>query len=249
MATARDEIRSLLSGDVAKKLIDELLEHHQACKAGFLRQDWEKCLGRGGKLAEAVMKIIHFLRTGDVVSSIKVEAEIQEAERSSLPDEARLVIPRHVRPLYDHRTKRGGAHGSFDPNPLDARMVVALADWIVAELIRLYGKADPQKALRLVTSLTARLIPLVEEIDGDVLVLKPGASCREELRLVLYKRHPQRTSKDEVRHWIKCQRPKNIDVTLSRMAKAREIHTNTDGVLLTTLGLRETEAMISKSLP
>jgi hypothetical protein len=249
-ASSREGVVLLLGAAVAEKLINELLEHHNVLKTAFLCQDWEKCLTRGGKLAEAVMKIIHYRRTGKVVSSIKVETEIQEAEKDkNLPDEIRLLIPRHVRSLYDHRTKRGGAHGSFDPNPLDARMVVALADWIVGELIRLYGKADPQKALRLVTGLTARLVPLVEEIDGDVLVLNPGASCREELRLILYKRYPDRTARAQLCKWVKNHTRNNKDLTLNRMERAKEVHTNNDGILLTSLGRRKAEAMISKSLP
>jgi hypothetical protein len=128
-------------------------------------------------------------------------------------------------------------------------VVVPITDWLLGELIRIFGKSDPETALNLVNGLTDRLIPLVEEMDGDVLVLKPGASCREELRLVLYKRYPERTARAQLYEWVKNQKRKNIDVTLNRMAKAREIHMNTDGVLLSTLGLAETEALISKSLP
>jgi hypothetical protein len=249
MGTVREEVRSLLSGEIAEKLIDDLLDHHQGSKAGFLRRDWEKCLGRGGKLAETVMKIIHYRRTGNVVSSIKVEAEIQEAERDrNLPDEIRLLIPRHVRPLYDHRTKRGGAHGSFDPNALDARMVVGLEDWIVGELIRLYGKAEPQKAFRLVTSLSIRLIPLVEEIDGDLLVHKAGASCREELLLMLYARHPDRTSREQLRGWVKRKSRSNVNVALTRLVKGKQIHENADGIILTAPGLSTAEDLISTGL-
>ncbi|MGD0765501.1 MAG: hypothetical protein ABR978_04275 [Dehalococcoidia bacterium] len=249
MGTAREQVRSLLAASVPEKLLDELLEHYQASKAAFMARDWEKCLLRGGKLAEAVMKIIHFLRTGDVVSSIKLEAEIQEAEKSSLPEEVRLLIPRHVRPLYDHRSKRGGGHGSFDPNPLDATMVVALGDWLVGELIRLYGKTSPEAALRLVGSLTARLVPLVEEIDGDLLVHKRDASCRQELQLMLYVRHPERTPRAQLYGWLKNHKRNNIDVTLTRMARANEIHTNADGIVLTAAGIQNTDTLVSQSLP
>jgi hypothetical protein len=247
MKTASEQVQALLCDVLPERLALELLGHHRELKAAFLCQDWEKCLTRGGKLAEAIMKITRFLRTGETVSSIKVDQEIQQAEKSRLPYELRLLIPRHVRPLYEHRTKRGGGHGSFDPNQLDSSVALALGDWIVGEFVRIYGNASPEDALRLVTQLTTRAVPYTEEIDGDVIVFNSG-SCRDQVRLALYRRHPQRTSKGQLKGWLKKHKPHNVDVTLGRMSRDGEIHMNQEGAVLTQLGLKETEKIIAKAV-
>ena len=92
---------------------------------------------RGGKFGEAIMKATHFLQTGKVVQRISVDSEINEvAKRTDLPDSIRLLIPRAVRVLYDHRSHRGGAHSyPFDPNLMDCTLVSSIADWVLSELI------------------------------------------------------------------------------------------------------------------
>jgi len=237
-----DRVAALLASAFPKSLVDNLLEHHHAAKVASLSGDWEKCLLRGGKIAETVMRIVRFLRTGSQAKGISVDSEIRQAENATaLPDEIRLLIPRHVRVLYDHRSKRGGGHTSFDPNEMDSHLVVGLADWLVAELLRLYADIDPAEALSLVRGLVARQIPLVEEIDGDLVTLLAGASAREEIELVLYKRYPLRTSVADLDRWLPTHSTNNINVTLHRMKQAKDVHSNKDGVVLTSKGLRTAE--------
>jgi len=237
-----ENIKSLLSTAIAQPLVDELLEHHRALKLALLMADWEKCLLRGGKMAEAVMRIVRFLRTGSQAKGISVDSEIRQAENATaLPDEIRLLIPRHVRVLYDHRSKRGDGHTSFDPNEMDSHLVVGLADWLVAELLRLYADIDPAEALSLVRGLVARQIPLVEQIDGDLVTLLVGATAREEIELVLWKRYPSRSSPEELNRWLPTHSLNSIRVTLTRMKQAKDLHANKDGVVLTSKGLRTAE--------
>jgi len=240
-----DSVRRLLAAAFPQTLVDDLLEHHHALKAASLSGDWEKCLVRGGKVAETVMKIVRFLRTGSQAKGISVESEIREAEKAAaLPDEVRLLIPRHVRVLYDHRSRRGGGHTSFDPNEMDSHVVVALADWLVAELLRLYAAVDPAEALSLVRGLVARQIPLVEEIDGDLVTSLPRATAREEIELLLWKRYPSRSSPAELDRWLPTHSINSIRVTLTRMKQAKDVHANKDGVVLTSKGLGAVEGSI-----
>jgi len=237
-----ESIKSLLRAAIPQPLVEELLEHHRALKVALLVQEWEKCLLKAGKLGETVMKIVRFLRTGSQAKGISVDSEIREAEKAAaLPDEVRLLIPRHVRVLYDHRSRRGGGHTSFDPNEMDSHVVVALADWLVAELLRLYAAIDPAEALSLVRGLVARQIPLVEDIDGDLVALLPHASAREEMELVLYKRYPSRTSPAELDRWLPTHSINSIRVAVTRMKQAKDLHTNKEGVLLTSKGLAAVE--------
>lgn len=238
-----DAIRAQLAAHIDGTIIDEILEHYNTLKIAFRLQDWEKCLVRAGKFAEAIMKGICFLRTGQVTDSISVETEINEvAKRTDLHDSVRLLIPRAVRVVYDHRSKRGGAHiGPFDPNPMDCMLVTSLADWVFAELVRLYYTGDPEQAAAIVDNLIAKSIPLVERIGEDYIVLSPRTSARQEIGLILYSRYPERSTPTELIKWMPYQSPENIRASLRNMERAKEVHRNKDGVILTQLGIRVME--------
>lgn len=238
-----DAIRDQLAAHINGTIVDQILEHYNALKTASRLQDWEKCLVRAGKFAEAILKGICFLRTGQVTDNISIETEINEvAKRTDLHDSIRLLIPRAVRVVYDNRSKRGGAHISpFDPNPMDCMLVTNLADWVLAELVRLYYTTDPEQAAAIVDTLIAKSIPLVEHIDEDYIVLSPYASARQEIGLILHSCYPKRTILPELIKWMPYQSPENIRTSLKNMEKAKEVHRNKDGVLLTQLGIRVVE--------
>ena len=241
-----DSINKQLSAHLDATIVDKILEHYHVLKTAYCLQDWEKCLVRAGKFAEAIMKGICFLRTGQITDSISIETEINEvAKRTDLHDSIRLLIPRAVRVIYDNRSKRGGAHISpFDPNPMDCMLVTNLADWVLAELVRLYYTTDPKQAAAIVDALIAKSIPLVERIGEDYIVLSPGASARQEIGLILYSRYPERTTPTELIKWMPYQSPENIRTSLRNMERAKEVHRNKDGVVLTQLGIRVMEQNI-----
>jgi hypothetical protein len=240
-----DKIKADLAAHIDARIVNEILEHHNALKTSFRLQDWEKCLVRGGKFVEAVMKAIHFIRTGKVTKQISVSLEIEEASKQSdLPEPLRLLIPRATRVLYDHRSKRGGAHGSFDPNVMDCTLVVAISDWVLSELVRMYCVANPDLAMKFAIGTSSKSIPIIESIAGDYIVLKKGASARQEIGLILYSRYPERTTRDQLRKWIPNHSPANISLSLGNMRKAKLVHLNPDGAMLTKAGVEAVEKEI-----
>jgi len=243
-----DDIKAELTQHIDTKIVNEIFKHHNALKMALYLQDWEKCLLRGGKFGEAVMKAIYFIRTGKVTQQVQVEAEINEvSKRSDLPESIRLLIPRAIRILYDQRSKRGGAHGSFDPNAMDCSMIVPIADWIVGELVRLYCTAAPDRAMKFVIGITAKSIPYVERIGGDYVVLLKGASARQEIAYILYMRYPGRSSNSKLIKWIPNHSSSNIRLSLANMRKAKLVHFNSDGYVLTALGIKAVEQEMTKN--
>jgi hypothetical protein len=237
-----DDIKAELAQHIDTKIVNGIFEHHSALKMAFYLQDWEKCLLRGGKFGEAVMKAIYFIRTGKVTQQVQVEAEINEvSKRNDLPESIRLLIPRAIRTLYDQRSKRGGAHGSFDPNAMDCAMIVPIADWIVGEFVRLYCTAAPDCAIKFVIGITAKSIPYVERIGEDYVVLLKGASARQEIAYILYTRYPDRSKTSELIKWISNHSSSNIRLSLANMKKAKLVHFNSDGYVLTALGIKAVE--------
>src|SRR5881397_2149749 len=94
-----------------------------------------------------------------------------------------LTAPRACRFAYDIASNRGARHdpGEIDPNQMDARAVIAVTSWIVAEMLRYAqkGTLDPAGVQELVDSLTQRQYPLIEDVDGRVYFHVRGASARD----------------------------------------------------------------------
>lgn len=238
-----DDIKTGLAKYMDKTVVDQILEHYRALKVAYQVCDWEKCLIRGGKFSEATMKAVHFLRTGEVVSRISVESEINETlKQTDLPDSIRLLVPRAIRVLYGHRSQRGGAHTyPFNPNAMDSTLVSSTADWILGELVRLYYTTDAESAVMIVKALTGKTVPSVEHIDGDYVVLRQNAPAREQIGFILYSRYPNRTTVTQLKRWITDHSPQSIAISLQRMEKAKLVHRNSEGAILTALGISGVE--------
>ena len=244
-----DTVRAALIQRFPEELIDDLLDHHQAAKMGHLCGDWEKCLLRGGKLAETAAKLLRYLTEGSYPASVSVEAEIHKAENApNLPKEMRVLVPRHIRILYDHRNKRGGGHTSFDPNEMDCHVVLAVADWVLGELLRLYGELSPCDASKLVSGLVSTHVPLIDDIDGEPITLTVGRSARLEIALLLRKHYPTRVPRAQLQKWLPNHKSNNVSATLHNMKKAKEIHENGEGCRLTSNGVRYIEGEIRREL-
>lgn len=242
-----DEIKTELATHIESDILDQIFEHYTTLKTSLRLQDWEKCLVRVGKFSEVVMKAIHFIRTGKATEQISIDTEINEvSKRGDLSESIRLLIPRAVRVLYDHRSRRGGAHSSFDPNAMDCAVVVPIADWIVSELVRLYCTAEPDRAMKFVIGITTKSIPIVERIDEDYVVLRKGALARQEIGFILYSRYPERTTTAQLRKWIPNHSGANLSLSLANMRKAKLVHCNSDGYILTTAGIRAVEEEMLK---
>lgn len=242
-----EEIKAELTMHIPDTVVNAILGYHSSLKNCLRLQDWEKCLLHGGKFAEEVMKAIHFIRTGNVVEHVSIDSEIRELTgQTQLPESVRIMIPRAVRVLYDHRSKRGGAHGSFDPNAMDCAVVVSLCDWVLGELVRVYCIRDPELAMKFVTAISAKSVPLVERVGEEYIVLKEGASARNEIGLILHSRYPERTTIEQLTRWVAGHSTQNVRSSLNYMRKKKMVHRDSAGFVLTSLGIKTVEEEISK---
>ena len=238
-------IKAELTAYIDSRIVNEILEHHNALKIACRLQDWEKCLVRGGKFAEAVMKALYFIRTGKFKKQILVDSEIKELNmQSDLPEWMRLFIPRAVRVLYDHRSRRGGAHGSFEPNAMDCYFVVSITDWILGELVRVYCTEDTERATKFVIGITSKSVPIIERIGEDYIVLQRETSASQEIGCILYSRYPERTTRTQLGKWIPNHSSKNITTSLANMRKAKFVHYSDEGIILTAAGVKHIEEKI-----
>jgi hypothetical protein len=243
-----DRLRVALIAKFPPKKVDEILYHYNILRREARLDHWEPCLLNGGKFVEAVLKCFHYLITGNEVDSVKVDEEVRRLEGAvHLSDFERLTVPRALRLIYEFRNKRGGAHNSsFDPIKTDCALVVAVSNWVMEELTRLYLTNDAIAAQKLVESLLVKDIPLVEEMDGDRLVLRPGLSARVQLEILLYREFPERCTIKKLIQWVHDHSVENIRVTLRLMKQKNLVHETEAGWKLTEIGMHEAEGEIAK---
>ncbi len=244
-----DTLQATLSTLFPVAKVSEIFFHYDILIRSARLGDYETCLLNGGKFVEAVLKCLHYRRTGNEVDSVTVEQEVKQLENeTSLNTSERLTIPRTLRIIYEHRNKRGGAHNnSFDPNEMDSVFVVAAAKWVIEELTRLYLNNDPVAARALVANLLTKDIPFVEEIDDDFIILQPDLSARVQLEVLLYRHYPDRCAVKDLVAWIKHNHSEhNVRVTLGNMKTKALVHENEIGWKLTELGMHEAETEIAK---
>jgi len=245
-----------LGKHIDPSLLEELVTYYRTMKTAYLQRDWEKAGLNGGKFVETITRILQHLTSDDgsfESGDIRVDRELRRI--MSLPsdtcdDALRIQIPRVALTVYDIRNSRNVAHSSreIDPNYMDSFLVVVACDWILAELVRIYLTADTAGAHQIIQSIIERQVPIVQEIDRDVVVLNPDLTYKDQLLVVLYTKYPQRVSNKELRKWTKPKHNSYVPQYLRSLESDCLIHRNNQGSMLTIAGLRYVEERISTTI-
>lgn len=251
------EVERLLQYEFDARNTKSAVKHFRTMVGEFQVGAWEAAIQKGGQFVEAALKAIHVaaaLGPPPAGRNFKVDVVINKLGSipgGSVDDSLRLTIPRACRFVYDIASNRGARHDpqEIDPNEMDARVVVSVSSWVLAEALRFSqkGSVDPAEAARLVDGLTQRKYPLIEEIDGRVYFHLKGASARDIALLTLWHRHPERVTREHliasiVRHRFKST---NAKMALSRILDS--VDEDEDGkLLLLQTGIGKAEALIGQ---
>ncbi len=78
------------------------------------------------------------------------------------------------------RNNRGVGHagGDVSPNHMDAVTVLAMAKWLVAELVRVFHNVDTKTATAITDALVEREVPLIWRVGEKERVLKANLSLK-----------------------------------------------------------------------
>jgi len=179
-------LAGLLPQQLAQDLVDSYVE---------IRQDVAtKTLGRSspGKFVESVVQSLQHLESGGYDAHPSVDAYLKslESKATTLDDDLRLAVSRMARAMYTLRNKRNIAHkGAVDPNVADLQLLLAGAQWIMAELLRRAQNVPMKEAGRLIEMVQAPIGAAVEDFGTHRLVL-PDLSIKDELLLLLQASYP-----------------------------------------------------------
>jgi len=181
-----------------KTLRAELLACYEAICRNYSENRWEPSELNGGKLAEVTYSIVRGALDGAFPDKASKPRNMLDACRAlegyaadpnRVGDRSlRILIPRMLTVLYEIRNNRGVGHvgGDVDPNHEDAEAVVAMANWIMAELVRIFHGLTLPSAQAVVESIVSRRHPLIWSIEGVKRVLDTSLPAKDQVLLLLY---------------------------------------------------------------
>jgi hypothetical protein len=247
----RSTIQSQLASSLPSKLVEELLQAHAEAKRNLYLGGLRLTEVEGGRFCEAAFRLLEQITQGGFTplgTQLNTEKTIQQLEKlpkGSYPDSVRIHIPRALRLVYDIRNKRDAAHlaDGIDPNLQDATMVISVLDWVLAEFIRLYHNVTADVAQQLVDQIVTRAVPVIQDFNGFLKVLKPNLAVSDHCLVLLYQRGEQGATYKEVENWVRPQMRANLGRTLNGLAERKDlVHFDGSRYFITRLGQKEVEA-------
>lgn len=243
--------RSAILGALPPGLRDPLVQEFNKILRNFRERRWEPAELNGGKLCEIVYSILSGHVAGSFPGSPSKPQNMYDAckglEQERGPRSIRIQIPRMLIALYEIRNNRGVGHvgGDVAPNQQDSTVVVAMSQWIMAELVRVFHNVDLDTAAVAVETLVERAIPLIWEVDGTLRVLNPSLRAREKSLAVLYSAGRMRAGE-----LAKAIEYRNLSQFRSKVLgkahaeKLLNLDRGTDMVVLSPVGARYVETEI-----
>lgn len=252
--TLLQRVKGDLSTWIPPDLVDALLDSYAELKENdFLGKHGPAELN-GGKFVEACVRVLDNLANGTYVPLGTQQRDVKGklatfANNSALSDSVRFHIPEACTLIYDIRNRRGVGHlgGDVNPNLSDSRVITAVADWVIAELVRLHYACSLSAAQAIVDGIVQRRTPLVWDGESVRRVLKPSMRTQDQVLVLLANETSLRASQADLCNWVGYSRRDNFRYrVLQPLHRARLIELGSDGVCtLLPTGLRYVEEHFS----
>ena len=227
------------------------MEEFNKILRNFRERRWEPTELNGGKLCEVVYSILSGHVDGSFPASPSKPRNMYDAckqlEQASAPRSIRIQIPRMLIALYEIRNNRGVGHvgGDVDPNQQDGTVVVAMSQWIMAELVRVFHNVDLVTAAAAVETLVQRTTPLIWEVHGSLRVLNPALSARDKSLVILYSAGAMTAGTLAAAiEYTNLSRFRNSVIRKAHAEKLLNFDPQTDEIVLSPLGVRHVETEI-----
>jgi len=248
------QIRQQLEQTFSKELLDKLFESYQLTNEHYYLGKHRPCCSEGGRFAEVALRMLQQITTGTYIPLgepiAKFSNEVLKLENcdSKFPQSIRIQIPRTLQVIYDIRNKRDVGHvgGDVDSNFTDATLSLACSNWVMTEFIRIYYTSDIATAQNLVNSLVKIRIPLIQDFNGFLKILKPDLKLPDKLLAFLYYRGSEGATVKELNHWLSNRiKTGHMNLTLGRLEHEKaHVHREGDRYFITDTGRKFVEENI-----
>jgi hypothetical protein len=206
------KVRTDLQSRLPLELVDALLLSYEEIKQSFYLGKHEPSELNGGKFVEACFRILQYETNAGNYTPVGAPIrnligklrDFEQIPTASATDSFRIHIPRTLLAMYNIRNKRGVGHlgGDVNPNRADASLLVACADWVMAELFRIYYQCSLEEAQMVVDALVQRRLSLIHELEDIKRVLLPNLYYRDQTLLLLASEFPDEVPEADLLIWI-----------------------------------------------
>jgi hypothetical protein len=185
--TAAQALASIPAG-----LREPLLAEYRSIVQNYLERRWSPSELSGGRFCEIVFTILEGHAKGTYAAAPYKPTNFVGSCRAlegnaQVPRSFQILIPRLLPALYEIRNNRGVGHvgGDVDPNYMDAAAVLSMANWVMAELVRVLHGTAIEEAQAVVDGLAERRVPLLWQSPTVKRVLDPELSLKDQLLLLI----------------------------------------------------------------
>lgn len=238
--------------DIVKAIADEFA----AMESRFSRHDWSPAELNGARFAEAILRYLEWKQSGGTYTRIGTTLNRQSIVNRilrdvNMPEGLRFHVLRCTELLLDIRNRRNVAHlgNVIDVDEMDSRLVIRLVKWVLAEIIREESSVVPEQIQQIIDSLSVKEIPLVEEIDGDLVMVGTHLKADERTLIALYHAYPKPIEINILRDLIKYKNSSRFrDELLEEKIREGIIHVKENNVYLTSKGCAWVEKYVNMYL-
>jgi len=240
------EILSDLPTTINKDLFKKLLEEYRGIKTAYYTQNYELVLAKAGKFVEITFQILSDIAFGEIPKKPnfnEICKRLEKIPEKDLHVSIRILIPRVALTLYTIRSKRGVVHinNEVSPNFIDSTFAVVSCDWVLSEFLRLYLKKEQAEVLEIINGISKIHIPLVEEISGELVILNPKMTAKEQILILLFQKYPNAVQRKDIKRWVKGKSTRQLNRALSDLEKESLVVETRDRIKLTSKGIKEAE--------
>jgi hypothetical protein len=240
---------------ILAELLDKLFESYQLLNEHYYRGEHRPCCHECGRFAETSLRMLQGVTTGNYLplgnplpkfcNEVK---SLENADAKKYPQPIRIQIPRTLQVIYDVRNKRDVGHvgGDVDANFTDATLSLMCCNWVLTEFIRIYYTSDITTAQNIVNSIVKIKIPLIQDFNGFLKILKPNLKLPNKILAFLCYCGTDGATLLELNEWLKNRiAPKHMSITLNRLEHEKAyIHRQNERCYITDTGRRFVEEHI-----
>lgn len=247
MATATQALSAIPPG-----LRAPLITEYQSIVQNFLEHRWLPSELSGGRFSEIAYTILDGYANGAYALAPKKPSNFKDAcakleNNASVPRSFQILIPRLLPALYEIRNNRNVGHvgGDVDPNHMDSAAVLAMCNWVMCELVRVYHNLPTTDAQRVVDSLAEMRIPVIWSYGNVKRVLQPTLRLPQQLLLLIATSVPD-VSGQELMDWTEYKDKRYFMKTLRALHKKRwiEFTESTGRAKILPPGTKEVETLV-----
>jgi hypothetical protein len=242
--------------NVPAEIVNAIDSEFQALESRFSKHDWGPAELNGARFAEAIMRYLEWKQSGRAFTPIGIQLNRQSivnhvSNDGSLPEGLRFHVLKCSELLLDIRNKRNVAHlgNLLNVDEMDSKLVMRLVKWILAEIIREEYAVNPKEIQGIIDSLSVKEIPLIEEIDGDLVIVGTELKTDQRALIVLYHSYPKPIPINTLRFVTKYKNSTRFrDEIIEEKIKEGLVHLKHENVYLTAKGCAWVEKYVNMHL-